>query len=387
MTFSDSETTAIRSRFKVFDTKTYLNSCSQGALSDAVESGLNEYIESWRKYGSPWETWTEKYEEARKVFADFISADDDEVAVVASASAGINSIASALEFSSRPKVIMGEFEFPTMGQIWLAQQRRGARVEFLSGIDNQISAETYAKAIDEDTLIVPLTQVSFVNGNRSDVVAIAQAAHAHGALVMLDSYQDCGTRPIDVHRLGVDFMVSGTLKYLLGPPGLAFLYVRHDLISKLDPPITGWFAQTDPFAFNPKLHSPSPAAKRFEAGTPPIPNIYAALAGIRLLAEAEPARIEAHVARLAGQLIAGAHELGIQTKTAADGKGPLVVLKAKDAASLVSVLAEENIVVSSRHDGLRVSFHLYNSYEDVDRVLAAFKDHLEYFQSATGSAA
>jgi len=380
MSFTDSEVAAIRSRFPVFKNKVYLNSCSQGALSGAVESGLREYIESWHEFGSPWDVWTEKYHDARAVFADFIGARPEEVAVVASASAGINSIASALKFDRRSKVVLGEYEFPTMCHVWLAQQNRGARVEFLEGVDNRIPVESYERAIDRDTLIVPLTQVSFINGNRSDVAAITEAAHARGAMVMLDSYQDCGTRPIEVKKMGVDFMVSGTLKYLLGPPGLAFLYVSSDLISALEPQITGWFAQPDPFEFNSRVNAPAPTARRFEAGTPPIPNIYAAVAGIKLLKETGLERIASHIGRLAQKLIQGARSLGIQSKTAADSAGPLVVLKSKDAAGLVAELAKRDIVVSNRRDGLRLAFHLYNTSEDVDRVLLALKENLDYFE-------
>jgi selenocysteine lyase/cysteine desulfurase len=374
-----SEISKIRSRFPVFDRKTYLNSCSQGALSDAVEAGIREYIESWHELGSPWDLWTEKYEEARRLFAEFIGAAPEEIAVVASASAGINAVASALKFNERRKVVMGEYEFPTMGQIWLAQRARGAEVHFVEGADNRIPAESYYKAIDRQTLIVPLTQVSFVNGNRSDVESIVQAAHSKGALVMLDSYQDCGTRPISVKQLGVDFMVTGTLKYLLGPPGLAFLYVSRELAPALEPSVTGWFAQANPFEFNAKSHDPAPTAKRFEAGTPPIPNIYAASAGIRLLGQTGLDGIAAHVSALAQQLIRSVNDLGIEMKTAADSVGPLVVLKCKNAQSLVEVLSRENIVVSCRKDGLRVSFHLYNTADDVSRLLEALTHNRSYF--------
>ncbi|HEY6330964.1 MAG TPA: aminotransferase class V-fold PLP-dependent enzyme [Blastocatellia bacterium] len=379
MNLGDAEIKAIRSRFPVFGHRVYLNSCSQGALCDSVEAGIREYTETWHRDGSPWDVWTEKYHEARNVFAKFIGANPDQIAIVASASAAINSIASAVKFDRRPKVVLGEYEFPTMCHIWLAQQQRGARVEFVSGVSNRIPVESYSNAIDADTLIVPLTQVSFLNGNRSDVRAITEAAHAKGAMVMLDCYQDCGTRPIDVKKLGVDFLVSGTLKYLLGPPGLAFLYVANDLVQSLDPPITGWFAQADPFAFNSKIHQPAPTARRFEAGTPPIPNIYAAIPGVNLLMETGLGAIEEHIARLAGQLVRGAQSLGIQIKTAPDSVGPLIVLKCKDAPVLVDILARENIVVSNRADGLRVAFHLYNTPDDVDTVLSAFKENLKYF--------
>ncbi len=266
----------LRERFPILRDQIYLYNCSQGALSDVVEAGMREYLASWKSSTAPWDEWIGKYESIRTEFARFIHAEPDEIAVVTSASAGINPIASASGFRTRDKVVMGEFEFPTMGQIWLAQQSRGARVEFLSGIKNRIPVEAYEQAIDERTQIVPLTHVSFVNGFRSDVERITTIAHDHGALVFLDGYQDCGTRPIDVKALDVDFYVTGTLKYLLGPPGLAFLYVRKGVAEQLNPPVTSWLAQREAFAFNPKSLDPAPCARRFEGGSPPIPNIYAA---------------------------------------------------------------------------------------------------------------
>jgi selenocysteine lyase/cysteine desulfurase len=135
---TDKQVQQIRSPFNIFQRKIYLNTCSQGALSVAVQTGLENYIASWQEQGSPWETWMSRYEEARTAFAKFINASPDEVAIVTSASAGINSVASALNFRERQKVVMGEFEFPTMGHIWLAQRVRGAEVQFVSAEGNHI---------------------------------------------------------------------------------------------------------------------------------------------------------------------------------------------------------------------------------------------------------
>src|SRR5262249_32121463 len=160
--------------------------------------------------------------------------------------------------------------------------------------------------------------VSFVNGFRSDIAAVTRLAHDQGALVFLDGYQDCGTRPIDVKALGVDFFVTGTLKYLLGPSGLAFLYVREDLIEELTPPITSWFAQREIFAFNPKLLDPAPTARRFEGGSPPIPNVYAALPALRLLCRIGLENVAGQVGALTQAFLKGARGLRIKAKTPAD---------------------------------------------------------------------
>jgi selenocysteine lyase/cysteine desulfurase len=373
---TDKQVQEIRSRFSIFQRKIYLNTCSQGALSDAVQSGLEDYIASWHEYGSPWELWVNRYEAARAAFARFINASPDEVAIVTSVSAGINGVASALNFRERKKVVLGEFEFPTMGHVWLAQRVRGAEVQFVKAEGNLIPAANYEKMIDRNTSIVPLTRVCFKNGFRSDLATITQIAHRSGALVMLDDYQDCGTRPVDVKAMDLDFFVTGTLKYLLGPPGLAFMYVRKELISSLVPTVTGWFGQANPFAYDPQHFELSLTARRFESGSPSVPNVYAAAPGFELLREIGMENVAGHIKALAQSLLSCASDLGIRAKTPADSAGPLVVLQSKDSTLLVQKLAGSSIVASNRHDGLRISFHVYNTIEDVKAVAEVLKKNI-----------
>lgn len=384
---TDHQIRAIRSRFKIFQSKTYLNSCSQGALSDAVESGFDDFIASWHDQGSPWVTWVDRYEAARNAFARFIHASPDEVAIVTSVSAAVNGVASALNFRERSKVVMGEFEFPTMGQVWLAQQSRGADVQFAKAEGNSISPDAYAKLVDRDTLIVPLAHVCFKNGFRTDVRSITQIAHSAGALAMLDDYQDCGTRPVDVKKMDPDFYIAGTLKYLLGPPGLAFLYVRKELIPSLAPTVTGWFGQANPFAYNPQLFELSPTARRFESGSPSVPNVYGWLPGFQLLEEIGMEEVAGHIAKLTQALLNRTRELGILTKTPASSAGPLVVLQSHDSGLLLQTLAQSGIVASNRFDGLRISFHVYNTLDDVNTVVDVLEKNMHLLVSVPASVA
>ncbi len=384
---TDNQVREIRSRFRIFKRKIYLNTCSQGALSDAVEAGLNDYIASWHEQGSPWETWVERYEAARSAFADFIHASPDEVAIVTSVSAGVNGVASALNFRVRNKVVMGEFEFPTMGQIWLGQRVRGAEVQFAKAKGHSIPASNYEELIDDKTLIVPVAHVCFKNGFRTPVRDIEKMAHHAGALVMLDDYQDCGTRPIDVKAMNLDFYVAGTLKYLLGPPGLAFLYVRKELIPSLSPTVTGWFGQANPFAYNPQLFELSQTARRFESGSPSVPNVYGAMPGFQLLQEIGLENVAAHVAHLAQSLLKRTRDRGIVAKTPAESAGPLVVLQSSDSAELLKALAKHGIVASNRFDGLRISFHVYNTLDDVNAVVAVLKENLHLLSVAPATTA
>jgi selenocysteine lyase/cysteine desulfurase len=365
-----------RERFPIFRRRCYVNSCSQGALSIDVEDAMRGWLASWHEHGSPWETWVESVETLRGEFAAAIGASRDEIAIVASATAGINAIASALDFGGpRREVVMGDFEFPTMAHPWLAQARRGAVVRWARASGDLLPTEAYQAVIGERTLIVPATHVCFRNGHRTDIRALTALAHAHGAYVFLDDFQRTGSGPIDVHELGVDFMVTGALKYLIAAAGIGFLYVRRDLIERFQPTVTGWFARANPFAYrHDTLDWPTTAA-RFEAGTPPVPSAYAALAGLRLLNQVGFEAIGRHVGRLVTHYRAEVEAAGFAVRTPADParRGPLVVVESTDGPTLVSRVAARGIIASCRDNGLRVSFHAYNDDADVTTVLEALE--------------
>lgn len=373
------EASSFRSRFPILQKKVYLNSCSQGALSQDVETAIGEWLASWHQEGSPWDLWVDQYEAGRRQFAAMINARPEEVAIVASASAGVNALASGLSFSQRKKVVLGEFEFPTMGHIWLSQRTRGAEVIFAAAHGNRMRPEAYDELVDRNTLIVPLTHVCFMNGFRSPVTDVVKIAHDRGALVLLDDYQDCGTRPIDVRAMQLDVYVSGTLKYLLGPPGVAFLYVREELAESLVPTVTGWFGQRNTFAFDVKLLDPAPGTRRFESGTPPIPSIYGATAGAKLLQDVGLSNVAKEIRQLSEALIRGVTELGVSIKTPPESVGPLIVLQATDADRLVKLFGAQGVVCSSRHDGLRLSLHAYNTLDEVNFVLRLIEQNLNLF--------
>ncbi len=373
-------TESFRSRFPIFQHKVYLNSCSQGALSLEVQEAYQTYLRDWDEKGSPWEVWVERGEAARHAFAGLVNAEPDEVAVCASVSAGVSALASALDFSSeRNTVVMSDFEFPTIGQIWHAQERRGARVVHVPAAGNIIPTERFAEAIDERTKIVSITHVCFRNGSRLDVPAIVELAHQKGALVLLDSYQALGTFPIDVKALKVDFLAGGTLKYLLASAGLAYLYVRKELIPTLQPTSIGWFSQANIFAMDIYAHTPSPTARRFESGTPPVPNIYAGLAGIKLIQSIGLEKIEAHLRELTGAIKEGAMRRGFNLVSPVNPArhGALITLRSHKVDLLVKRLEAGGIITSSRDNNLRISPHFYNNLADVSRLLDCLTQHRE----------
>jgi selenocysteine lyase/cysteine desulfurase len=369
-----------RSRFPIFERLTYINSCSQGALSDSVRAAYDDYLTGWDERGAPWEYWVERAETARATFARLVGGAADDVAVTTSLSAGISPLASAIDFSKRPKVVISDFEFPTIGQIWHAQELRGAQVVHVPADGVEIPVERFAEAIDEETAVVSIAAVCYRNGSRLDVEEIARVAHEKGALVVLDAYQAMGTYPLDVRELGVDVLAAGVLKYLLGSAGLGFMWTRPGLAQELWPTQTGWFADANIFEMDIDDYSPSPTARRFQSGTPPIPAIYAGIAGMELLEEIGIAETRAHVNELNEQLISGVEALGgtVVTPRAAEKRGALVCVRSADAPALVAALGADGIVTSERDGNLRVSAHAYNTVDDVDTVLAALGRHRAY---------
>ena len=366
---------AVRGEFPIFETATYLNSCSQGALSHRVRVAVEGWLAGWDENGAEWDFWVERNEAFRSSVAALLHARADDVAVTTSVSQGVSALVSALPLEKgRNRIVISEYEFPTVGQIAHAQELRGAEVVHVPpGDDGSIGAERFAEAIDERTALVCCTTLSYRSGHRHDISAIAEIAHDAGALVLADSYQACGAVELDVRSLGADAITGGTVKYLLGTAGLGFMWVRPEVHEALVPTQTGWFADEDIFAMSIADYSPHASARRFDSGTPPVPSLYAGVAGISLVAETGVPAIEAHVHALGDRLIDGLAELGatVVTPRAAAERGPLVCVRSTDVAALVAALAAERIVVSSREDNLRIALHLYNVEADLDTLLEA----------------
>ena len=376
-TVDDDGVAAFRQQFPIFDQKIYLSSCSQGALSRPVEAAIREFLESWHTHGNPWEIWVAKMEELRRAFARLINADPDEVAITFSVSSALNSLASALGYAQRPKVVTSDFDFPTVGHIWLAQQRRGARVVFARGEQNRLPISAFDTVVDRDTALVSTTHVCYKNGFKTNVGALAELAHERGAYLLIDAYQSMGTQPLDVKALDLDILVTGALKYLLGSPGVAFMYMRRELIDRFEPSDSGWFGQENVFAYDVHHLRYAAAARRFETGSPPVPNVYASLAALQLIERVGLQTIHRHVQALVGRFIDGARRQGLALLTPEEpaARGPLVMVRSTDAAKLVETLAGEGLLCSTRDGALRISLHYYNTAADVDAVLEALTRH------------
>ena len=360
-----------RAHFPIFAEKAHLCSCSEGALSDRVIAAMSEFMTSWRVHGAPWHAWMEEVDRAREWFVRLIHASPADVAVVSCASEAAYHVASTLDLGRRRRIVTTEVEFPSVAHVWLGQQARGAEVEFVPARGPRVEAEDYLARIDDGTALVSVPLVAYGNGMRLPVREVVQAARDSGAQVFVDAYQGLGVVPVDVQELSCDFLACGTLKYLLGAPGLAFLYVRPGLDFDTAPPLTGWFARKDPFAFDPRLLDYAEGARRFQTGTPAIPAAFAGAAGLGLLLETEPADTLEHVLSLGDFLQDALLEEGValSSPTERGRRGPQVAVLAQDAADLGDFLSARGALVAPRGRAIRISLHYYNHLSDVRRVL------------------
>jgi len=216
---------AWRRRIPLLASMVPMNNCSQAPQTDMTRDAALRYLDSWNGSGMDWDGWMDEVRLAKQEFAALINASPDEIAIFSSVSEATSAVASALDFTRRRnKVLVSEAEFPTVGHVWLAQERRGARIAWVPVRDGVIDPAAYDPPLrGDDTVIVSACHAYYLNGFLQDIGALATRVHEHGALLFVDAYQTVGSIPIDVRALGVDFLATGNLKFLMGMPGVAFL--------------------------------------------------------------------------------------------------------------------------------------------------------------------
>jgi len=375
-----------RALFPILEQKVYLNNCSLGAMPARAADALAEYARLWGNQGGPaWETWLEFLRQLRAVYGRFIGAHPHEIAVSPCISTALTSVASLFDYRQRNEVVIADLDFPTVGHQWLAKRRQGVEVVWARSRDGVgVPLEAYEAAITRRTALVVTSHVYFTSGYIQDVGALARLAHARGAYLCVDAYQSVGSMPIDVHALGVDFLVAGTLKWLLGGPGIAFLYVREELIPGLEPTVTGWFATRNPFAFTVDRLEYAADATRFEFGTPPVPTAYACRPGMEIIAEVGVERVQERIRQLTRRLLRAAKARGYAVNSPEDDarRGGMVTIRARDPENTVRQLLAQDCIVDYRPGLVRASPHFYNTEEEIDR----FIDTLTAVQRKLGAA-
>jgi selenocysteine lyase/cysteine desulfurase len=366
-----------RSEFPVVEQKTYLISASLGPVGVRSQRYLAEYIDAWATKGAPDLVWFEdifpRMATLKRSFADLAGCDPDEVALTTNISIALSTIASCLNLSrERNRVVLSELDFPTDGHVWLAWTRKvGAEIVWLQSPDGlTIPIEAFDRAIDERTALVMVNRVLYRSSALVDAEAVCAMARDRGALSFIDDYHGLGIVPLDLHRLGCDLYTAGVLKWMLGGPGLVFLYARRTLLPELEPAVTGWFATEEPFSFDTQHLAYHPTARRLEHGTPPAPVFFIAQGGMDVIGEVGPSRIRERLGELQDRVIARADEAGLEVRTPrhrADRGGVVNVKVGPDAEGICHALLDRNVCTDFRGDGLRISPHFFNTENDVDR--------------------
>jgi kynureninase len=366
-----------RAEFPVAARRTYLISASLGPLSLRSRALAEEHLDLWSRLG-PEELWLEhgfpRLQQCRERFAALIGADPDEVAIIPSVSAGLSSIASCLDYRARSKIVLSAMDFPTNHYVWRAQERIGAKLDVVPTPDGiRVEAEDVAATIDDQTALVNVNRVLFESSWIMDLHPILEAARSHGAFVSVDDFHGSGVVPIDVHQLGVDFLLSGALKWLCGGQGIAFLYCRRDLIKRLEPLVVGWFGTTDPFGFDRTSLRLRPDARRFETGTYALPQAWTAAGGLEIILEVGVENIRRRNQELTRGIIERADEGGMEVLSPRedDRRGGLVRLRVpggrERAQNVLRQLFVRDVVLDQRGDALRISPHFFNDESDLDR--------------------
>ena len=358
-----------RGEFPIFRDSVYLNTCSLGALGERSRRKVAEFLDIWQSRGAAawYDVWWEALTDLRARYGRVVNAAPGEIALAPSISVALSAIAESVDYRRRPKVVITSLDFPTVAYQWLAKARAGVELVIVESPDRvSVPVDAIARAVDDRTALVVTSHVYFTSGAIQDIKRVAAAAHEHGALCLIDAYQSVGQIPVDVRDAGVDALVAGGLKWLLGGPGIVFLYLREAVARRLEPAISGWFGQRDQFAFDPRTLTFHDDTRRFELGTPSLAAVYAQLGGLEYIEEIGISAIREATTALTEDLIARARAAGFHPKIAAEPqqRSAIVMIPMPDPAGSVRHLAAGGIIADSRPGHVRLSPFFYNSQDD-----------------------
>jgi kynureninase len=370
-----------RPRFPILESSNYLISNSLGAMPASARDSMKEYADTWATRGV--RAWAEKWwvlpRQVGDLVAKLIGAGENEVGLHLNVTLATASVLSAFDWSDkRNGVVVTDMNFPSLRYLYQGGRELGLRFQEVESQDGiHVDTQAMIDAIDETTRIVAVDHVLFRSSYIQDVKAIAEAAHAKGALVLLDAYQSVGCLEVDVQELGVDFLTGGALKWLCGGPGACFLWVRPELAKRLHPRVRGWCAHPDPFDFDPGEMRFREDAFRFEVGTPNIPGLYAAREGVRIVGEVGTKAIREKSMRQTARLVELAESKGwrVNAPPKPEQRAGTVAFDLPHAKAVCQELLARDVVVDYRPKaGIRVSPHFYTQDEELDDCVAQVED-------------
>lgn len=364
---------SIRNQFPILKDKTYLISNSLGAMPSKAEVYLKEYTNRWAREGvRAWQEWWLMPEKIGDMVASLIGAQPGSVSMHYNVTSTHAIVASCFDFSpTRNKVVYTELDFPSVSYYWLAQRTSGANVVIVPTQDRiGVDLDQLLEAIDDKTLYVSVSHVYFRSAFIQNVKEIVKKCRRVGAYLILDIYQSAGVIPVHLEKWDVDFAIGGTLKWLCGGPGNAFLYVKPELANKISPRLTGWLSNTRPFDFNVFEHILTDGPYRFMNGTPNIPGLYAAKAGLEIIKEIGIECIRTNSMRQTQLLLEMGQERGweMTAPTNAEKRAGTVAFDLANGMQVAEELISRNVLVDYRPNaGIRVSPHFYTSDEEIQK--------------------
>ncbi|HYX52521.1 MAG TPA: aminotransferase class V-fold PLP-dependent enzyme [Candidatus Limnocylindrales bacterium] len=381
-----------RSEFPILERTTYMISNSLGAMPRGVYESAKAYCDIWASRGvRAWEEeWWTMAQEVGDAIGAIMNAPSGTVSLQLNVTSCQAVIASCFDFSGRRnKIVYSDMNFPSIMYFWEAQRARGARVHMVKTDDGvHVPTERILDAIDEETLLVPISHVVFRSSYIKELQPIIEKAHRVGALVVVDAFQSLGNVPLNVQALNADFAVGGVLKWLCGGAGTSYLYVRPDLAKKLQPTITGWFAHENPFDFEigPTRYAEQPF--RFMQGTSNVPGFYTAMPGLKIIREAGVENIRAKSKIMTARLIELADQRGwrVNAPRDAERRGGTVAIDMPNAKEVCAELLRRDVLVDFRPKaGVRFSPHFYNTLEEIDRAIQTVDQILSTMGVAAGA--
>ncbi|TMW71184.1 aminotransferase class V-fold PLP-dependent enzyme [Alteribacter natronophilus] len=359
----------------------HVGNCSQAPQAKKVRLAIEKYLDNWLTVGMDWEYWVEEVNRSKEEFAKLINASPEEVAITSSVSLATASIIGALPFDEiKSNIVLTEADFPTIGHVSLAQaKRQGFGVDFIPVKNGEIEEADYEKYVNDNTMLTCVTSAYYQNGFKQNLKKIGEIIHQKGSIYYVDAYQDIGTSHIDVKEMDIDILTTGNLKYLLGMPGIAFIYVKKELSERLEPSITGWFGMKNPFSFEIKNLDYAPDTRRFDTGTPAILTAFAARAGMEIINKVGPKNIEERIDRLSIFTLDLMRTKGMDIASPLDikRKGAVTAIRVPNPHDVERKLKEKQIIASARGDVIRIAPHFFTTQENLKIVVDELEDVLK----------
>jgi selenocysteine lyase/cysteine desulfurase len=367
----------VREQFPITKSRVFLNHAASSPSPRPAVDAVCKFIKDFSSNGTASSEWEDN---GKPLFSKLIGARPEEIALVQNTSTGLNIAANALHYPSGSKIVTTDLEYPSVTYPWL-RKSLGVKVHYVNNVKGKISLDDMEKAVDDKTVAVAISHVEYMNGFRHNLRVLSEIVHEHGAYLIVDAIQSVGAMPVDAKRDDVDFLTAACYKWLLSPHGVGYLYVKEELIEKLEPPLVGW-ASVDQKVFetidfwdiwNLKL---AKTASRFETGSPSILSIVGAREAMRILLDFGIENVKKRIFKLTDHLIDSVKDLGLELQTPLEEqcRSGIVNFKIDKPQKVAEKLSKKGIIVSARNHGIRVSPHFYNTEEEIDKLTEEIKN-------------